>query len=183
MIHARIGQRSFSRFTGDQNLPMGQYMLYRLRFALAGDLTDACADFGGLVAQLNLIALVTDMSIADHPGVAITYDRRVRRHIQKLAQKRASPADYFSILSAMQPDIKAAALRGFEYNTGLMRKEREAEKAKKEKPDAETNNQKKKNGRTTTGPSRKRRNGRNKRPRKKKGNQTRHRIKRRRSRI
>ena len=104
---------------------MGQYMLYRLRFALAGDLTDACADFGGLVAQLNLIALVTDMSIADHPGVAITYDRRVRRHIQKLAQKRASPADYFSILSATQPDIKAAALRGFEYNTGLMRKERE----------------------------------------------------------
>ena len=68
---------------------MRHYMLYRMRFVMAGDLTGAWADFGGgLVAQLNLVALAPDMSIADRPGVAITYDRRIRRHIQKLSQKR-----------------------------------------------------------------------------------------------
>ena len=35
----------------------------------------------------------------------------------------------------MQPDIKAAALRDFEYNTGFLRKEKEAGKAK---PDTRT---------------------------------------------
>ena len=141
----RTGARSYRRFTGDQNLSMSQYFLYRLRFVLAGDLTDVWSDCGGLIAQLNLIALVTDMSITDHPGIAITYDHRIHRHIQKLAQKRASSKDYFSILSIIQPDIKAAALRDFEYNAGLLRKEKEGEKAKKAKPDNDTkNNQKKK---------------------------------------
>ena len=81
----RSGEKSPNRFKGDQDLSMSQYVLYRILFALAGDLTDAWVDFGGLVARLDLIALVTDMSITDHPGIAITYGRRIHRHIQKLA--------------------------------------------------------------------------------------------------
>ena len=37
---------------------------------------------GGIIAQLNLIARVTDMSITDHPGISIKYAHRIRRHIQ-----------------------------------------------------------------------------------------------------
>ena len=140
LVKWRNGQKPPNRFTGDQDLSPSQYVLYRMRFVLAGDLTDAWADFGGLVAQLNLIALVTDMAITDHPGIAITYDRRIHRHIQKLAQKRVSSTDYFSILSVMQPDIKAAVIRDFEYNTGLIKKEKETEKAKKAKTDTNTDN-------------------------------------------
>ena len=70
---------------------MCQYALYRMRFPLAGGLTDACADFGGLLPHPDLIAIVTDMSIADHPGISITYDRRIHRHIQKLAQNETDP--------------------------------------------------------------------------------------------
>ena len=79
--------------------------------------------------------------------------------------------DYFSILSVAQPDIKAA-IRDFEYNTGLLKKEKETEKAKKAKTDTHTENKnagkKGGNGRTTIGPRGKRRNGRNRRPRRKK---------------
>ena len=78
-------EKSFNRSAGDQGLSMSQYVLYPMRFSLSGDLTDAWSDFGGLAARLDLIALVTDMSITDHPGIAITYGRRIHRHIQKLA--------------------------------------------------------------------------------------------------
>ena len=97
----RNGQKSFNRFAGDPDVSISQYMLYRVRFSLAGDLTDARAYFGGLVARLNLIALVTDISPPGHPEIAITYDRRIHRHIQKSARKRDSPADYFSIVSTL----------------------------------------------------------------------------------
>ena len=119
------------------------YMLYRMRFVFPGDLADTWADFGGLVAQFNRIALVTDMSIADRPGIAITYDRRIRRHVQKLAQKRARSTDYFPIMSDAQPDIKAGVLRDFEFNTGLIKKDEEAENAKKEKAKTDTQADKK----------------------------------------
>ena len=117
---------------------MGQYILYRVRFPLAGDLTYAWADFGGLVARLSNIALVTDMSITDHPGIAVTYGRLIRRRNHKLARKRARSTDYFSSLGLVRPDIKGAVLRDFEYNTGLIRKENESGKAKKAKTDTNT---------------------------------------------
>ena len=129
----RMGQKSFNRFTGDQDLGIGQYVLYRMRFVLAGDLTGAWADFGGLQAQMNFIYLITDLSITDHPGIALTYEKRIHRHIQKLAQKRVCNTDYFNILSVIQPDIRAGVLRDFESNTLAIKKEKEAEKAKKGK--------------------------------------------------
>ena len=65
-----------------------------MRFILAGDLADAWADFGGLAGQLNQLAIVIEMSITDHAGIAITYDQRIRKGIRKIASKRSSNTDY-----------------------------------------------------------------------------------------
>ena len=61
--------------------------MYRARSVLVGDLADAWAVFVGLLEQCNIILLVTDMSITDRPGISIAYGRRIRRRLQKLAQK------------------------------------------------------------------------------------------------
>ena len=73
------------------------------------------------------------MTITDHAGIAITYDRRIHQLIRKLARKRSSATDYFSILNTAQPDVKAAVMRDFEFNADLQKKEKEKEKNDKEK--------------------------------------------------
>ena len=127
------GQKSFNHAACDQDISIAQYMLYRVRFVLSDDLAEAWGDFGGSMALTNLIALVTDMGITDLPGISITYDRRARHQVQKLAQKRARSADYFRILKTTQLDIKAGVLRDPEYNAGVIKKEKEADNARKDK--------------------------------------------------
>ena len=73
------------------------------------------------------------MSITDHAGIAITYDRRIRHLIRKLPRKRPSTADYFSILSKVQAGVKEAAAQDFEFNADLQKKEKEKERIEKEK--------------------------------------------------
>ena len=51
------------------------------------------------------------MSITDHAGSALPYDHRRHRHIEKLARRRPSAADYIIILVAVHPDIKAGGPR------------------------------------------------------------------------
>ena len=145
-------------------------MLYRMRFVRTGDLADDWADCGGLAAQFNIIAIVTGMSITDRPAVALKYDRRLHRHIRKLAQNRAISSDYFPTLSAAHPDIKAGVLRDFEFNAGLIKKEKESEKAKQEKNRTDTQRRIRRTisaigGQTTIGRPGRRTIGRNKRPR------------------
>ena len=41
----RNGRKSFNRFMCDQDVSMSQYMLYRMRFSLAGDLMEAWGGF------------------------------------------------------------------------------------------------------------------------------------------
>ena len=77
------------------------------------------------------------MSITDRAGIAIAFDYRDHQHIRKLARKRPNAADYFSILSTAQADIKAAAMRDFELNADLQ-KEKEKEKNEKEKEKKDT---------------------------------------------
>ena len=52
----KSNQTNFNRFTGGQDLSVAQFVLYRMRFILCGDLTDAWSDYGGLTAQLNNLA-------------------------------------------------------------------------------------------------------------------------------
>ena len=81
---------------------------------MAGCLTDAWGGFGGLVGHLSRLANVLDLSIADPPGIAVTYDRRIHALIQKAALKRSPITDYFGILGNANADVKGAAIRDFE---------------------------------------------------------------------
>ena len=52
----KTNQTTFNRYAGSQDLSLGQFVLYRMRFILSGDLTNAWSDYGGLTAQINNLA-------------------------------------------------------------------------------------------------------------------------------
>ena len=76
---------------------------------------------------------VLEMSITDHPGIAITYDYRLHRMIRKLAHRRAVSTDYFDLPSAVQSDLRAAVIRDFEEKAEIFRNDKEKQKAVKER--------------------------------------------------
>ena len=129
----QAAQKIFNRYTGSQDLAIGQFALYREKFTMAGDLTDDRGGFRGLVGQLNQLAIVLDMSITDHPGIAATYDRRIHALIQKTSMKRSSITDYFDVLSNVNAEVKAAAVRDFESRAETAKKEKEKRIAELEK--------------------------------------------------
>ena len=106
---------------------------------MAGDVTDAWGGCGGLVGQLNHMENVIDMSTADRPGIAVTYDCRIHALIQQGALKRSSITDYFDLLRNVNADVKGAAVRGFETRAGLAKKAKEKKKAGIEKEKAQKN--------------------------------------------
>ena len=142
-------QRTFHRHTGNQDLPLCQYVLHRLRYILAGDLTGARSEFGGLTAQLNHLAVVTGLSVSDHAGIAVAYDFRMHKAVQKMAKNRPTRTDYFEFLSNINKDIRADVLRDFEARSGEMEKEKGKavkEKAAKGKNPTDANAKGKKKG-------------------------------------
>ena len=57
-----------------------------------------------MVAQINHVSNVLDISITDRPGIAVTYDRRFHAPTRKTALKRDSTTDYatyWSLLARM----------------------------------------------------------------------------------
>ena len=74
----KASRLTYRRFVGNQDLSTGQFFLYRMRFIVAVDLSDAWADFGGIGSQINHLANVTALSITDHGGIALTYDYRIQ---------------------------------------------------------------------------------------------------------
>ena len=85
----RPAQENFNRDTGGKGLSIGQFVLYMMRFIFSGSSAGAWADFGGITAQLNNLAHVIEMAIADHLGIAITYDYRAHQ----LARPASLPTD------------------------------------------------------------------------------------------
>ena len=133
----QASQRTYNRHTGKQDLPIGQFILRRLRYILAGDLTEAWSEFGGLSAQLSHLSVVIGLSISDHQGIAVTYDFRMHKAAQKMVKNRSSRTDYFGFLSNINKDIKEGVVRDFEARPEEIKKEKEKaakEKATKEKP-------------------------------------------------
>ena len=90
------------------------------------------------------------MAITNNPGIAITYDYRLRMMIRKLARRRAVNTDYFDLMYNAQSDIRNAVLRDFENKAEAPRKDKEKVKTAKEK-EAKTRTGKgtDKGGRTT----------------------------------
>ena len=88
-----------------------KYAIYQIRYFPDGDLKDSWGEFGGLVAQFSHLANVRRLSITDRAGIAATYDRRVRQMLQTAALGRSGNADYFDLLTEINTDIRAAAIR------------------------------------------------------------------------
>ena len=95
-------------------------------------------NFGGSVAQFSHFAIVLDLSITGHAGIAADYDHRVRQMIQKAALTRSPNTDYFALLRTLSSDVRAAAIRDFDVraesiNKGEAKVEADKEKAKNSK--------------------------------------------------
>ena len=103
----QLRHMALRRNTGNQDLPIGQFALYRLRFSLAGDLAGVWAEYGGIVSQINNLAVALDLSITDRPGIDVTCDCRMRRAIQKIATTRSTKTGYFELLSNLNEDVRA----------------------------------------------------------------------------
>ena len=128
-----IEPSDFLRNTGNQDLPIGQFVIYGLRCVLARDLAGAWGDYGGIVAQINHLAVALYLSITDHPGIAVTYDRRARRMIRKISKTRSAKTDYFEWLSNPNKDVRADAIRDFDAKADAVMKNQEKDKVGKEK--------------------------------------------------
>ena len=70
----RFSQKNLNLGTGGQDLSLGQFVLYRMRFICPMALAGAWAEFGGLTAQINNLSHVIEMSITDRPWISITCD-------------------------------------------------------------------------------------------------------------
>ena len=115
-------QKSPHRYTGNRDLEIGQYAIYRARFILAGDLVGAWGEFGGLTAQINHLATVLDIAITDHARIAVAYDRRIHTIISKSDLGRPANTGYYGHLSPLHAGAKAAVLLDFETKTGPIKK-------------------------------------------------------------
>ena len=69
-------------------------------------MVNAWSSFGGISAQLNLVALILNMAIVEHAGVAIAYDIALRKYASQLARQRRTDIDFVRLLSEENADIK-----------------------------------------------------------------------------
>ena len=93
-----------------QPLPFQAYLLFQMRFILAGQICSAWSQFGGFSAQMNAHAVLLNIAISDNVGVAIAYDMQIRKHISHLARQRRNDVDYAQLLSKENEDIKKQVL-------------------------------------------------------------------------
>ena len=77
-----------------------------------------------MVAQFGHLAIVSDLSITDRAGIAVTYDHRIHQLAQKTAPKRSSNTDYFALLSTLNSETKAAAIRDFDARIEWAKKDK-----------------------------------------------------------
>ena len=89
-----------------------------------------------MVAQFGHLAIVSDLSITDRAGIAVTYDHRIHQMIQKTDLGRSPNTVCSALLIALSSDVRAAAIRGFDVRAEAIRIDKE--KAKTEADKGET---------------------------------------------
>ena len=104
---------------------------------MAGDSAGERGGFAGLSGQLSHLPNVLDMSIAGHPGTAVTYGRLIDAMAQKTSPKRSSITDYFGLLS--NANVKGAVVIDFETMAELEKKDKEKRVADNERGKAKNN--------------------------------------------
>ena len=89
---------------------MQTWMLYHLRRLLAAERCGAFRHFGGLSAQLNLVAIVLNSSITESVNLGLSYFRISSSKLEENARMRVlPPASFANLLNADQLDAKERA--------------------------------------------------------------------------
>ena len=61
----------------------------KLRFAIAADICSDWAEFGGIDAQINLIGVLSNISIVGNPFIAMKYDEAINKRLATFPRERA----------------------------------------------------------------------------------------------
>ena len=95
-----------SSLKSSQSLSFQAYIFYSFRFILAAHMVDAWQHFGGFSAQINALAVLMNIAVVEHAGIAIAYDIALRKYLAQLARQRRTDIDFAHLLSEENPDIK-----------------------------------------------------------------------------
>lgn len=82
-----------------------------IRFVFAAEMCNDWTPFGGLVAQLNSIAVILSLASLESAGYAMRYRELLVTTLKDFARARF-PCDYQSALSEVHEDTRRAAVRG-----------------------------------------------------------------------
>ena len=106
--NARQARRNFA----PQELPLQSWLLYHMRFLMAGECCAAFTPFGGLCAQLNLVAIVLNLSVTENVGLGLTYFKILSSRLEESARQRIiAPNEFSVLLNNEQLDVKEQARR------------------------------------------------------------------------
>ena len=104
--------RQARRRATPQELPIQSFLLYQLRFIVAGECCMAFRPFGGMCAQLNLLAIVLNLCVTESVSLGLGYFRILSSRLEENARMRViAPNDFFGLLSTEQLDVKEQARR------------------------------------------------------------------------
>ena len=104
--------RQARRNLAPQELPMQSWLLYHMRFLMAGECCSAFSLFGGLCAQLNLVAIVLNLCVTENVGLGLTYFKILSSRLEESARQRIiAPNEFSVLLSNEQLDVKEQARR------------------------------------------------------------------------
>ena len=93
-------------------LSIQSFLLYQLRFLLAADLCSAWTGCGGLGAQISHLSIVINLAAIETVGLALTYHAILSaRMAEKARQRSTAEAEFISMLSAEQFDVREQAKR------------------------------------------------------------------------
>ena len=100
-----FGRISFRTRTAQQD-SLPAWLLYMIRFVIAGDICSALSNFGGLPAQFRMISVFLHLAVVETAACAIAYDAELRGRIQRLSRRRDTQADFAKMLSEENGDVK-----------------------------------------------------------------------------
>ena len=104
-------------------LSVRSWMLYRPLFLMDGERCGAFQAFGGLCAQLNLVAIALNLCVAENVGLGLTYSEISRSRLEESARMRIiAPTEFSSLRGRDQLCVKEQARREPLYSPDRMRR-------------------------------------------------------------
>ena len=108
------------KFSSPQKLGIQQFLIYKIRFILAGVCCRAFEKFGGICSQINNSGALLNIATADNPLVAMRYDSALGRRLAEYARGRTPDVDFEALLSNEQYELKRSILADIARPTWLV---------------------------------------------------------------